>query len=126
PYSILYYTDESPDFGRALRSALAAFEAVYDVDKYSLHSYWNRIHAPIQLHQGGADDAVPIEWSDELAEILRGLKTEDGKAQIEVSYYRYPEADHNLQTNWGTVIERDLVFFRSHLESSEASGAANN
>ncbi len=36
---------------------------------------------------------------------------------IEYSYYKYPEADHNLQPpeNWNQAIQRDLEFFANYL-----------
>ena len=106
PYSILYYTDESDDGGKLIRSELAKFEDVYDTDLYSIHKYYNRIKARVQLHQGTADDAVPKEWSDGLANTLLGL-------DLDLDYFVYPEADHNLNPAWDTVVERDLQFFKS-------------
>lgn len=119
PYSVLYYTDEYDDQGKSLRKALAVFEEDYDVDDYSIYEFWDRIRAPIQLHQGGKDDAVPMEWSDELAATLSLLaeSTESGKLSIE--YYRYPAADHNLRPDWNMVVSRDLEFFREHMRAVE-------
>ena len=57
PYSILYYTDEADDKGKALRNKLADFERDYDADLYSMVNFLDRIKAPLQLHQGTADDA---------------------------------------------------------------------
>ena len=74
PYSILYYTDEFEDQGKALRKVVAQFEQDYDVYQYSIDKYWNQITAPIQIHQGTADDAVPVEWSTDLAETLEKLE----------------------------------------------------
>lgn len=114
PYSILYYTDESEDRGKYLRSEIAKFEDNYDPDLYSLDLYLDRIKAPIQLHQGTADDAVPVSWSDELAEKL-DKRTDDSGKPIELNYFKYQSADHNLQPSWNTVVARDLVFFRNHV-----------
>ena len=108
PYSILYFTDESEDRGKALRKVIAQFEQDYDVDNYSIHKYYDRIEAPLQIHQGTADDSVPKDWSDELVEVLEELEKD-------VTYYVYPGADHNLRPNWNTVIQRDLTFFRGEL-----------
>lgn len=108
PYSILYYTDEADDHGKFLRKKLAEFEHDYDVEKYSLTNYFDRITAPILLHQGSADDAVPAAWS---ALLVKHLK-ETGK---DITYFVYPGADHNLVPSWNTVIERDREFFRNKL-----------
>ncbi|KKU04078.1 MAG: Peptidase [Candidatus Woesebacteria bacterium GW2011_GWC2_47_16] len=108
PYSILYYTDESDDRGKLIRRELAQFEETYDPDLYALDLYYHRLAAPIQLHQGTGDDAVPKEWSDELAKKLEGL-------DIDLDYFVYPGADHNLNPAWNTVVARNVSFFEKHL-----------
>lgn len=108
PYSILYFTDEFDDHGKALRKVVADFEKDYDIELYSPSNFYSWINAPIQIHQGTADDAVPLEWSDSLVSDLTGLdKT--------VKYFIYPGADHNLMPNWGEVAGRSLDFYKSHL-----------
>lgn len=109
PYNILYYTDEADDQGKWLRSEVAKFEADYDVFNYSIDRYLDWINIPIQLHQGNADDAVPIEWSEEL------IKKLDQLDKV-TKYYRYSGADHNLQPGWDSVVARDLEFFASLAE----------
>lgn len=107
PYSILYYTDEAEDKGKALRKKLADFERDYDVDRYTMVNFLDRIVAPLQLHQGSADDAVPVLWSEEFVAALK-------KKNITIGYFLYPGADHNLQPVWNTVITRDIEFFTRH------------
>lgn len=109
PYSILYYTDESDDKGKLIRQELAKFERDYDVEKYSLDNYLDRIKAPLQIHQGTADDAVPKKWTDDLAEKLLNLN-------LDLNYYVYSGADHNMKPVWNTVVKRDLEFFHSFLK----------
>ncbi len=109
PYSILYYTDEAEDRGKALRKKLADFERNYDVDLYSMVNFLDRIKAPLQLHQGTADEAVPVRWNDEFVANLK-------KRNISLGYYLYPGADHNLQPFWNTVITRDIDFFATHFK----------
>jgi dipeptidyl aminopeptidase/acylaminoacyl peptidase len=111
PYSILYYTDESDDRGKLIRHELADFEQTYDVEAYSLDNYLDRIKAPIQLHQGSGDDAVPKDWSDSLNKKLETL-------EVDIEYFIYPGADHNLAPSWNTVVERNLMFFRNNLLTS--------
>lgn len=108
PYSILYYTDDFDDRGKALRKVVADFEKDYDVELFSLPNYLQRITAPIQLHQGSADDAVPIQWSNILNESLKKL---DKKVQ----YFIYPGADHNLLGGWSSAVERSISFYNSNL-----------
>lgn len=107
PYSILYYTDEAEDKGKALRKKLAEFERNYDVDLFTMVNFTDRIVAPIQIHQGGMDDAVPERWSSEFVTQLK-------KKNIDVDYYVYPGADHNMQPGWNTAIIRSIDFYRTH------------
>lgn len=111
PYSILYYTDEFEDHGKALRKLLAEFEEDYDVEQYSPTNFfdWISNETPIQLHQGGADDAVPQDWSDELYENLVELDKD-------IDYYTYPGEDHNFSRgSWSTVISRSVSFYNTNL-----------
>jgi uncharacterized protein len=106
PYVILYFTDDSDDGGKFIRKELGKFEELYDVDKYTYTNYIDNIHAPIQLHQGTADQAVPIAWTNELVGILRAKEKD-------VTYFTYPGADHNLRPNWDEVVEKDVEFFKA-------------
>ena len=112
PYSILYYTDEASDSGKLLRQKLARFEQTYDTDRYSLVHYLDFIQAPLQLHQGLSDDAVPQMWSDDFVKLLR-------EKEKDVSYFVYPGSDHNMKGGWDTVVSRDIEFFRSQLRKQE-------
>ncbi len=108
PYSVLYYTDESEDRGKLIRRELSKFEETYDPDRYAIDLYYDRVKAPLIIHQGTFDDAVPKEWSDELAKKLEEL-------EIDFDYFVYPGADHNLNPSWNTVVARDVSFFEKHL-----------
>jgi predicted esterase len=105
----LYYTDDSEDKGKLIRNKLSEFEQDYDVDKYSLAGYFDRINKEtrIQIQQGSADESVPKTWSDALYEKLSALN-------LDIDYFVYPGADHNLQPSWKTAIQRDLEFFMSN------------
>lgn len=110
PYSILFYTNESDDQGQALRRALARFEEDYDTEAFSPPRYYLQIKAPLQIHQGTADHEVPVWWSDELVARLK-------KNQVDVSYFTYPGADHNLLPNgWSEAVLNSLVFYRVHFK----------
>ena len=105
PYSILYFTDEFDDEGKALRKVVSDFERDYDVFEFSPNRYYDRINAPIQVHQGTADSAVPVEWSNDFVEKLDEL-------EIENEYFVYPGADHNLLGGWNTAVERNIEFYK--------------
>jgi len=108
PYSILYYTIDSIDGGKFIRRELAEFESSYNTDDFSISNHANRIRAPMQIHQGRADSAVPYEWNRKFTDLLR-------ENSVEVEYFEYPEADHNLRPNWDEAVMRDLEFFRSKM-----------
>lgn len=109
PYSILYYTDDSSDGGKLIRHELATFEKDYDVDKYSLTNYLDKINAPILVNQGTADDAIPKAWTDGLVANLR-------KLDKDVTYTIYPGANHDMRPLWDSVILDNLNYFASYLQ----------
>jgi dipeptidyl aminopeptidase/acylaminoacyl peptidase len=105
PYSILYYTDESDDQGKALRKTLADFETNYNTDLFSTANYYNWIKAPLEINQGTVDQEVPYWWSDNLVSILK-------KDNISVTYLTYPGADHNMLPNgWSDAALNTLDFY---------------
>lgn len=113
PYSILFFTDEYEDEGKALRKVISDFEQDYDAMEYSPAKYYDWIQAPIQLHQGEADPEVPIKWSNQFYEEMKN-KDKD------IEYLTYPGADHNLMpTGWNTAIERSLNFYNEKFEKRE-------
>ncbi len=110
PYSILFYTDEFEDKGKALRRILSNFESIYDVEKYSPSNFYSWIQAPLQIHQGIEDDEVPKKWSDQFVEDLEGLEKK-------IEYFVYPNSDHNLMTvGWDTAVLESMGFYRKHFE----------
>ena len=108
PYSILYYTDQYEDNGKALRKLIAGFDAQYDSDEFSIHNYYDWIAATVSIHQGTADEMVPLKWSQDLAKTL----TDKGKT---AKLYIYPGADHNLaggDDSWNQAVQRSLEWFK--------------
>lgn len=106
PYSILYYTDEYDDQGKTLRKNLAGFENIYNTDLFSPPNYYNWIKAPIEINQGTADREVLYWWSDELVAKLK-------KANISVTYFTYPYADHNLgPSGWSDAVLNTIDFYK--------------
>lgn len=134
PYSMLFYSDEHEDEGKEMRAWLAQFEEDYDVFEFSLTQHLHRLTGSIQVHQGTADDAVPVAWNDEFVEkvetenkhrkeIIDQIKASTSSAevklplpQVELTYYKYPGADHNLKPAWNTVVQRDVQFFNQQLD----------
>ncbi|MCK4588375.1 alpha/beta fold hydrolase [Candidatus Woesebacteria bacterium] len=108
PYSILYYTDEAEDKGKFIRRELSKFENLYNADSFSLDECFEKIKAPLQIHQGTADEAVPIVWSNEFVKKLERL-------DINITYYKYAGANHNMVPSWNTVVSRDLSFFKKYI-----------
>jgi uncharacterized protein len=108
PYSVLYFTDEFDDHGKALRKVIANFEDDYDIELYSPSNFYPWINAPVEIHQGTTDDSVPLKWSDNLVSDLKKI----GK---DVTYFTYPGADHNLTPGWETAVKRSQDFYKSHL-----------
>jgi dipeptidyl aminopeptidase/acylaminoacyl peptidase len=105
PYSILYYTDESDDGGKSLRSLLATFEEDYNVDSFDPAKYYKWIKAPIQINQGLNDEEVPYWWSESLEATLK----KDGD---DVTLNEYPNADHNLSPDgWTPAVQNALQFY---------------
>lgn len=127
PYSILFYGDELEDEGKEQRGWLAMFERNHDASQYSVTQHLDRLTGPVQLHHGTADEAALKTWSDEfndkiIAENERRteISTDEEDVEevqvIELKYYVYPGADHNLRPveNWNLAIERDLKFFAAN------------
>lgn len=110
PYSILYYTDDIADHGKGLRRVVANFEKDYDSEKYSLTNFFDWINAPIELHQGTGDEAVPVRWSNELYKNLKELKKD-------IAYHTYPGDDHNFaKGSWGTIVSRNIAFYKKYFQ----------
>lgn len=108
PYSILYFTDEYEDHGKALRKIVANFETDYDIEKYSPTNYYSWINAPIQLHQAADDSDVPLKWSDTLYESLNALKKD-------IDYLTYDGEDHHFSKgSWDTIVSKNIEFYKSH------------
>ncbi len=109
PYSILFYTDDTDDHGKAMRQALARFETNYDSELFSPPNYYSWIKAPIQVDQGTADEIVLRGWSDSLTGTLK-------KNGVSVEYFTYPGSDHNLQpAGWSLAVQRGIDFYKHQL-----------
>ncbi|MBI5614452.1 prolyl oligopeptidase family serine peptidase [Candidatus Gottesmanbacteria bacterium] len=110
PYSITFYMNKFTDKGKLLRQELSKFEAIYDVEKYSLSNYLDFISSPLLIHQGTVDDSVPRVWNDTLMKSLKKLKKD-------VVYDVHPGVDHQMNSStdpgtWTNIMASDLEFYR--------------
>ncbi len=110
PYSILFYTDDFDDHGKALRRVLAQFEDNYNVEEFTVTNYLSWIKAPILLQQGEIDELVPRCWSDEFTAAVKKEATLSA-----LTYKVYPQADHNLVPSWDKAVADMLNFYQSLL-----------
>jgi len=108
PESVLQYMTELDDQGLKVKKAIDGFTSIYESKYFSIDHYWQDIHASLQVHQGTADDYIKTEWTDDFVQKLKDLNKE-------VTYYKYPQNDHNLSKDWDLVVQRDLEFFKKHL-----------
>lgn len=135
PYSILYFGDELEDEGKEQRAWIALFERDYDVFDFTVTKHVDALTGPLQIHHGSADDSALKAWSDDFVARIRAENERRKKVQeerlksttsaelsqevilppIDLGYFVYPGADHNLQPVWSQAMERDIAFFAKHL-----------
>ncbi|CAN5276916.1 prolyl oligopeptidase family serine peptidase [soil metagenome] len=141
PYSILYFSDEETDEGKASRKWINEFDKEYDSFDYSLTQHLNLLNANLQLHQGVADEAIHYIWSDEFVDKIKAeserrkklaqdnendtsqsteatpsAKINASLTPLEITYFKYPNSNHNMQPDWSAIIQRDLDFFDKRLK----------
>ncbi len=107
PESIVGYINKenlTPESEKVLE-AVENFKKDYDPRLYSITNFWKKINAPLQIHQGGADEWVPKEWQEKAVGELKKLNKK-------IDYYFYPSSDHNLKQDWDEAVKRDVVFFK--------------
>lgn len=109
PYSILYYTHDYEDGGKALRKDLARMEEDFDVEKYVFENYLERIKAPILIQQGTSDQDVPVGWSREVVRNMTNLG-------VNATHREYGGADHNMIPKWDEAVRDDIEFFDKYLK----------
>lgn len=114
PYSVLYFMDEAEDKGKGLRALIANFEKDYNIDDFSIGNRLDDVSAKIQLHQGTADDAVPVKWSDEFYSRFVGKGKKD-----QIEYFVYPGGNHGLYPDIDTVHNRTLEFFDREVKNKQ-------
>lgn len=74
--------------------------------------YLKDISGPLQIHQGLADETVPVQFSEGLANDLQ----KEGKT---AEYYTYPGGDHNLASpHFDVAMQRSVDFFNKYVKGS--------
>ena len=86
-------------------------EAKVIYEKISPLSYFKDVSAPVQLHHGTADTAVPIHFSEEMyaALVKNGKKAE---------FFVYPGQKHEFIEDWPLASERALQFFDHYVKNA--------
>lgn len=135
PYSVLFFSDEDEDEGKGQRLSISQLEDDYELKEFSITGYLNSLLGPIQLHHGSADDAALQDWSNEFVEkvekendrrafLKKGYEenaSESAKADdpflqpVDITYFKYPGANHNLVPGWDVVVQRDIAFYTKNL-----------
>lgn len=135
PYSVLFFSDEDDDEGKGMRLWVNQLEHNYELKNFSVTQFLDGLRGPLQLHHGTADEAALKVWSDEflvkiekendrrayLVKQYAASASESAKAKdpllqpIDVTYFEYPGADHNLVPSWDTVVARDIEFYKKQL-----------
>jgi len=75
----------------------------------SANAYLVDLSGPIQLHHGTADDSVPLEFSEILAQQMQ-------QAGQYVELYTYEGDNHNISSSFDLAMTRTLDFFNRYLK----------
>ena len=87
----------------------AAGGGVYQ--KISPLNYFSDIGAPVQIHHGLADTAVPVAFSERMFAALRSF---DKKSEL----FTYPGESHEFADVWPLAASRALQFFDKYVKSA--------
>lgn len=78
-------------------------------DSISANSYVADLSGPLQLHYGTEDEDVPTQFSETLAQEIRGLGDT-------VELYSYPGDNHNISNHFDQAMKRTIEFFDRYLK----------
>ncbi len=106
PQSVLETTADDPD--SVVKKTVDKFLREYDARRYAFENYYQWVEAPVQIHQGTADQWCREEWQREVVDRL-------GQLGKEAELYVYEGDDHNLSENWEEAVEKSLEFFEDEL-----------
>ncbi len=110
--------DAKDNFYELSESELSWLDSTYNREgqadqiyaKISPINYFKDVSAPVQLHHGTADTAVPIEFSAKMYETLQALHKR-------VEFYKYPGEAHEFINAWPVAAERSLQFFDKYVKN---------
>ena len=77
----------------------------------SANSYLEDISGPVQLHHGTTDEEVPFSVSQLLYDQMAGQG-------LEVEFYGYEGADHNLTIAFSLAMQRSIQFFDRYVKNA--------
>lgn len=83
-------------------------EADKTYEKISPLAYFSEVKAPVQIHHGTADAAVPISFSEKMYTALSNF----GK---KAEFFVYPGQKHEFIEDWPLAAERSLQFFDKYV-----------
>lgn len=96
--------------GTTLQAYLQAVNDPAFLRKTSALYYFDRLTAPVQIHQGTADTVTPPRWAQATFNALT-------EAQKEVTYLSYEGQGHAFQDqHWTLFMERVTLFFDQYLK----------
>ncbi len=78
-------------------------------DSVSANTYLADISGPLQLHHGGADEDVPIMFSENLALHLNSL-------HLPYEFYIYESDNHNISNYFTLAMDRTIAYFDLYLK----------
>lgn len=111
PENVLTYLGDQEEVGNMVEEKIKEFEKENDPKKFSIAEYFDRIKAPLIIHQGAVDELIKVEWTEGLVEKLKSQS-------LLVDFYLYPQENHNFNRfkNTGDLLrQRDLQFFQKWL-----------
>lgn len=102
---------EWPDTAQQFYKIYGTYDAKTEVwESFSAKNYFEKINAPIMLHQGSDDSQVPVKWSRDLFEDLKDRKKD-------ISYHEYPDEEHVFSASAHQVaMQRTIEFFDKKLK----------
>lgn len=107
PESVTAFFPELPDKGAYLQKQLDdEFFWRYNAKDYSISDHWERVRAPIQIHQGGKDTLVTPAQTEATIALFK-------EKNISVQYTLFPQENHLFTGGFAPQASaNDIRFFR--------------
>jgi dipeptidyl aminopeptidase/acylaminoacyl peptidase len=113
PESLTYFSRRhtpSPTDSTFDQAALDRFISLYPAGQFSALDNTAKVQIPLIIQQSTTDQSVPYSWGQQLYNILKN----SGK---NVTFYSYPNDNHDIAGHWSQALSRDVAFFRSLIKS---------